>query len=199
MIQGTRQFILEDYDRIMKDIKHKITVYLQVAVGRARFLRNKDADDKGLVESVIKLLSENEDELKKILTPEEAELFDFERYEYISRKSIRYPRKLKAIRTATDSAVHEMSREDLEETKRRQKKEADNPYSMKNMKQYLDILYKDKGSIETEDMPLETKEDMLCAVAAVAYGDENGYRVEPEDGYVETDGFILRRFIIRRK
>ena len=199
MLQAAKQFILEDYDRIMRDIKHKITVYMQVAVGRARFLRNRDSDDKGLVENVIKLLAQNEEELRSVVTPEEAALFTLERYEYISRESIRYPRKLKAIRLATDTQVYEMSEEDLEETIRRQKKEADNPYSMKNMKLYLDALCKEKGYVKTEDMPLTTREDLLCALSSVAYSKENGYITEPEEGYVETDSLMLRRFKIRRK
>ena len=44
MIQRTRGFLSEDYDHIMKEIKHKINVYLQIAVGRARFLRNRESD-----------------------------------------------------------------------------------------------------------------------------------------------------------
>ena len=92
-----------------------------------------------------------------------------------------------------------MSEEDLEETIRRQKKEADNPYSMKNMKLYLDALCKEKGYVKTEDMPLTTREDLLCALSSVAYSKENGYITEPEEGYVETDSLMLRRFRIRRK
>ena len=44
MLQATKRFLAEDYDRIMRDIKHKINIYLQIAIGRARFLRNHEAD-----------------------------------------------------------------------------------------------------------------------------------------------------------
>ena len=47
MIQRTKGFLADDYDRIMKEIKHKINVYLQIAVGRARFLRNREMDIRG--------------------------------------------------------------------------------------------------------------------------------------------------------
>ena len=40
MLQATKRFLAEDYDRIMRDIKHKINIYLQIAIGRARFLIN---------------------------------------------------------------------------------------------------------------------------------------------------------------
>ena len=40
LIQSTKRFLTDDYDRIMKDIKHKINIYLHVAVGRMRFIYN---------------------------------------------------------------------------------------------------------------------------------------------------------------
>ena len=45
LFRQTKRFLFEDYEKIMKDIKHKINVYLQVGIGRARFLRNRHIDD----------------------------------------------------------------------------------------------------------------------------------------------------------
>lgn len=42
MLHTIRQFFTEEYDEIMRDIKHKITVYLQLAIGRARFIREPE-------------------------------------------------------------------------------------------------------------------------------------------------------------
>ena len=49
MINNTVRFLDGDYDRIMSDIKHKINVYLQVAVGRARFIRNKEKNNINII------------------------------------------------------------------------------------------------------------------------------------------------------
>ena len=72
MIQATKRFLAEDYDRIMRDIKHKITVYLQIAIGRARFLRNKEADMRGTVEQTLRYIVKEMDEIDwKEALPEE--------------------------------------------------------------------------------------------------------------------------------
>ena len=48
MIQTILQFFSVDYDQIMRDIKHKINIYLQIAIGRARFLQNRDSECAGM-------------------------------------------------------------------------------------------------------------------------------------------------------
>src|SRR5699024_6323477 len=64
IIYSTRAYISNDYDRIMKDIKQKINLYINIAIGRARFLRNRDADDRGSIETVIRYLTNNIADLK---------------------------------------------------------------------------------------------------------------------------------------
>lgn len=58
MMQRTKGFLSEDYDRIMRNIKHKINIYLQIAVGRARFLKSKETDVRGCVEQALRYLAE---------------------------------------------------------------------------------------------------------------------------------------------
>ena len=62
IIQRTKGFLADDYDRIMKEIKHKINVYLQIAVGRARFLRNREMDIRGNVEQTLRYITESRTE-----------------------------------------------------------------------------------------------------------------------------------------
>ena len=183
----------------MRDIKHKINVYLQVAVGRARFLRNRDADDKGTVEKLIKILSDIESDLKEVSEPDVAAVFRLDRHEFLDLHSLRYPSRMRSIKKTTAVSFQEMSEDDYNETLSRQEHEAANPYSRKNMREFLDRLTDGRSVVYTEDMPLKSVPDMLCALSAVAYGDKNGYLISPEDGYVENDRLILRRFNIRRK
>lgn len=77
MIQRTKGFLADDYDRIMKEIKHKINVYLQIAVGRARFLRNREMDIRGNVEQTLRYITESMTETgwKSELPEEMAGLF----------------------------------------------------------------------------------------------------------------------------
>ena len=39
----------------------------------------------------------------------------------------------------------------------------------------------------------------MAVLSAVAYGSENGFTVIPGDGYVETNGMLLRRFSVRKR
>ncbi len=46
---------------------------------------------------------------------------------------------------------------------------------------------------------MKSKRDLLSALSAVAYGSENGYEIQAEDGYLETQQMLLRRFKIERR
>lgn len=216
MIQATRNFLTEDYDKIMRDIKHKINVYLQIAIGRARFIRNQDTDVRGSVEQTIRYLAR---EMKMVgwkdpLGEDLQSLFALEKNEFLDLDSLRYPRKIQRIRKETVSEFQEMTSEDVEQARLAHERESYNPYSKDRMKQYLDRAMEEairksdcvgetetgKGSavLTSEDLPLSDSEDLLCALSAVAYANENGYTVESADGYVRADHLLLRRFEIRR-
>lgn len=198
MFQRTRGFLSEDYDRIMKEIKHKINVYLQIAVGRARFLRNRESDVRGNVEQTIKYIADELQELgwKTELPDEMGALFLLDRNEFIDKGSIRFPRKAQTIRRQTFAELEEMSEEDLENTIKAHEKEAYNPYSKEKMKTFLELIMGEEKSVSSDILPMESKRDLLCAMSAAAYGEENGYSIQLKDGYVETNSMILRRFAI---
>lgn len=201
MIQRTKGFLSEDYDRIMKDIKHKINVYLQIAIGRARFLRNREADIRGSVEQTLRYITEEMRELGwKDQVPEEmSALFMLERNEFIDTGSLRFPRKAQTIQKETFASLEEMTAEDLEKAREAHEREAYNPYAKEKMKAYLENLMGEANCISSEKMPMESKRDLLCALSAVAYGEENGYSVRLKDGYEETNQMLLRKFEIVRE
>ena len=78
MFDSTRRFLDSDYDRIMADIKHKINVYFQVAVGRARFIRNKEENIRGDIERTLRYITRelNDENMTMQLQPEMQGLFD---------------------------------------------------------------------------------------------------------------------------
>lgn len=201
LIQSTKRFLTDDYDRIMKDIKHKINIYLHVAVGRMRFIYNRGTDIRGSVENTIQyIIEEMQDIGMKDEMPQEMNgLFLLDRNEFIDMASLRYPRKQQQIRRATVSEIEEMTEEQIEEAKQAQKKEAYNPYSREKMKVYLERLMGDRESVDSAHIPLQSKNDILASLSAVAYSGENGYTVEPEEGYIETEQMVLRNFTIRKE
>ena len=64
---------------------------------------------------------------------------------------------------------------------------------------YLNRLMGEEARIGSDDLPLESKRDLLCTLSAVAYGRENGFSIRLTDGYVETNQMLLRRFEIVRE
>lgn len=201
MFAQTRHFLEIEYDAIMSDIKHKINVYLHIAVGRGRFLRNKGADVRGSVEQTIRYLVEEMEELSlKDSLPEECmDLFRLEKNEFIDLASIRYPSKQKAIKKSKVTEYESISAQDIAEAMREQKLQAYNPFSKENMKEYLEKTIGQQAMITGENLPLLGKEDLLASLSAVAYSEENGFEITPLDGYIETNKMLIRNFEIRRR
>lgn len=201
MLENTKRFLSEDYDRIMRDIKHKINVYLQIAVGRARFLRNREADVRGCVEQTLRYLAEEMEMLgwKEELPEEMGSLFTLEKNEFVDTGSVRFPRKAQTVRRETRVELEVMTEADIQKAKEAQEREAYNPFSKERMKVYLDTVMGQRKNLECEALPMESKRDLLSSLSAVAYGEENGYIISPMEGYLETKGMILRRFQITKE
>lgn len=201
LIQSTKRFLTDDYDRIMKDIKHKINIYLHVAVGRMRFIYNRGIDIRGSVENTIQyIIEEMQDISMKDDMPQDINgLFLLDRNEFIDMASLRYPRKQQQIRKTTVTDIEEMTEEQVEEARQAQKKEAYNPYSREKMKAYVEQLMGGQEFIDSAHIPIRSKNDILASLSAVAYSGENGYVVELEEGYMETEQMLLRNFTIRKE
>lgn len=201
LFASTNRFLFDDYEKIMKDIKHKINVYLQVGIGRARFLRNRDIDEKNYVERTIKILAQELSDLsnRDLLPQELMPLFAFDRNEFIDLASIRYPGKEKTIARVTTQDVEELTDEALETARMQQEKEAFNPYSKELMKQFIENCMKGKREISAEELPIRKKEDLMAVLSAVAYAKDNGYSIEVQDGYLEVNGLLLHRFLVENE
>ena len=74
-----------------------------------------------------------------------------------------------------------------------------NQFSKRRMKLYLDEQMKGKSELDSSQLPLSCKKELLANIAAVTYCEENGYEITVEDGYTEANGMVLHRFKIRRK
>ena len=198
---STNRFLFEDYEKIMKDIKHKINVYLQVGIGRARFLRNREIDEKNYVERTIKIMAQELSDLsnRDLLPTELMPLFAFDRNEFIDLASIRYPGKEKAIVKVTTQDVEELTDEDLEAARKQQEKEAFNPYSKELMKQFVEKCLNGRSRISVEELPVYKKEDLMAVLSAVAYAKDNGYSIEVQNGYLEVNGLLLHRFLLENE
>ena len=201
MVENTKKFFNEDYDRIMRDIKHKINMHIHIAVGRIRFIRNSGKDAQGNVEQVLKLLRTSIDEgsLLDELSEEMVKLYKFDKNEYIDTASLWSPRKSKVIKKAVTTETETLTQADKNDAITALEKETYNPYSKKKMKLFLEDRMRGKDEIDSAQLPLSNKTELLSDISAVAYCEENGFEIIVEDGYLEANDMILRRFKIRRK
>ena len=201
MISSIKRFLTSDYDKIMGEIRHKITLYIQLAIGRARFLRNQEVDVRGSVEQMLKYMIHEMKDLgiEEELPEKMQELYSLTSYEFIDTDSIRFPRKQIHIESASVSEIEVLTEEEIERVRKIQEREAYNPYSKSLMKKYVEKLMENKIVLQAEEMPLHTKEELLATLSAVAYSQENGYRIEVKDGYIKTNGLLLKDFVIRRE
>lgn len=196
MMKKTVDFLTDDYDRLMNDIQKKINIYLNLAVGRARFLLNHDDNLRGNVNQVIKHLVENADNNSEVDT--EA-LFNIYTQEFIDMASLRFPYKQKVITTPTITEIPSVTDEDIEKARAVQYKEAYNPYSKKAMKRFVLDIMRNKNEISAEDFPINTKDDLLAVISLAAYCDENGFVLTPENNFIVRNGFIIKNFTISRR
>ena len=201
MIQATKRFLIEDYDQIMRDIKHKINVYLQIAIGRARFIWNREKDVRGNVERTMRFIMEEMTELsmEDVLPDDMDSLFAINSHEFIDESSIRYPRLNHTIKETVVSEIEEVTEEAINAAREAQQKEAYNPYSREIMKIYLEKKMGDSGELISNELPLNNKGDMLANLSSIAYAKDNGFAVEILDGYYEANDMILRRFRIAKE
>ena len=76
MFDIIKKFLKDDYLRIIADIKHKLNLYITMALGRLRYLKNHEVDMRGNVERTLKYMLDvmNELELREELPDEISEL-----------------------------------------------------------------------------------------------------------------------------
>lgn len=196
MIDSTKKFLHDDYNKIMDEIKQKINTYIHIAIARERMLRNKGLDIRGVVEQTLRILISSEDSIENI-----GSLFNIQRFEYVDQSSLMYPHKSQQILHNTVSEYFELSAEELEKQKYILEQESHNPYSKDEMKKYMDELFNQSINqiIDNNTFDYSKKEDILKALAAVSYAKENGYLIETDGTYIETENFVTKHWRARKK
>ena len=198
MFDTIKKFLKNDYLRIIADIKHKLNLYITMALGRLRYLKNHEVDMRGHVERTLKFMLDTMTEagLKEDLSEQMSEIIRINQNKYIDVQSIRMPQNRKRVRQRSVTEIETLTEDDLYELKIAYEKESKNPYSKKITKEYLKKLMGDRHELSIGDLPLNKKEDLLMILSAVAYAEENGFKVELEEGYFEAGKMVLRSFRI---
>ncbi len=197
MFETAIRFLNDDYNKIMNDIQRKINVYLNLAVGRARFLLSHDENTRGSVQQVLKIMVEAFDSGDD--NAAFGELYDLYTQEFIDTASLRFPSKQKVIKDVTVTEVPEMKQEDIDRAAAQQRKEAYNPFSKDRMKEFVIAAMGDRNEITAESFSVQSKADVLAVLSSAAYSQENGFELTPSDVFIERKGFTIRDFTISRR
>ena len=193
MIDSTKKFLHDDYNKIMDDIKQKINTYIHIAIARERMLRNKGFDIRGVVEQTLRILISSEDLADK---DEVGALFNIQKYEYVDQSSVMYPHKSQQVLHNTESDYFELTEEEKQRQKYIIEQESLNPYSKDEMKKYMDELFSQSntGDIDNRSFDYSKKEDVLKSLAAVSYAKENGYFIETDGTYIESENYVTKHW-----
>ena len=191
MIDSTKSFLHDDYNKIMDDIKQKINTYIHIAIARERMLRNKGLDIRGVVEKTLRILIFSQEASENTET---GALFNLQKYEYIDQSSLMYPHKSQQVLHNTESEYFELSNEELERQKYILEQESHNPYSKDEMKKYMDELFNQNEIVDNENFNYSSKEEILKSLAAVSYAKENGYLIETDGTYIENENYVIKHW-----
>ena len=201
MIDAASRFLFLDYDRMMEDIHGKINIYLTIAVGRARFLRSQEKDLRGSVERMIHhLLDETAETGMREELPEELQgLFLLDGQEYLDEESLRYPRKTRRVMQETEAEFTGLDASEAERQLEAQRREAFDPFSRERSGAWLAALMESRTGITAAELGLRNQDDLLMALSAAAYAQENGFGIQVKDDFAETETTVIRNFTIFKK
>lgn len=187
MFETIKKFLKDDYLRIIADIKHKLNLYITMALGRLRYLKNHEVDMRGHVERTLKYMLDmmTEAGLKEELPNQMSEMIRINQNKYIDAQSIRMPQNRKRVRQQSVTEIETLTEEDLYNLKKYMRKRL-KPIFQKITKQYIKTLIGNRHELSSAEVPLETKEDLLMILSAAAYAEENGFKIEIEEGYFEA-------------
>lgn len=193
MIDSTKKFLHDDYNRIMDDIKQKINTYIHIAIARERMLRNKGLDIRGVVEQTLRILISSEDLSDK---DDIGTLFNIQKYEYVDQSSVWYPHKSQQVLHNIESDYFELSEEEKKRQQYILEQESHNPYSKDEMKRFMDNMFNQSNEdfIDNRNFDYSKKDGILKSMAAVSYAKENGYLIETDGTYIESENFVTKHW-----
>ena len=105
-----------------------------------------------------------------------------------------YPHKSQQVLHNTESEYFELTKEELEKQKYILEQESHNPYSKDEMKKYMDELFDQNEIIDNGNFDYSCKDDILKSLAAVSYAKENGYSIESDETYIESENFVTKHW-----
>lgn len=188
--------IYENIDLTMNQIEQKNTDYVRASVQRIQYLLTNDKELKGKLVHILKnskkenVIEEMEKQVKLL------------RQEYINKDSI-YIRNSNDKRKQGKPMPLKQGKEIDTKTFYEFAKSLKNLYSNQKINEFMQINFKNKPFIYSEEVELKTVEDLILLILATIKADKSGksfYYIEDSEEIINNNGFKIPNIkFIRRK
>ncbi len=188
--------IYENIDLTMNQIEQKNTDYVRASVQRIQYLLTNDKELKGKLVHILKnskkenVIEEMEKQVKLL------------RQEYINKDFI-YIRNSNDKRKQGKPMALKQGKEIDTKTFYEFAKSLKNLYSNQKINEFMQINFKNKPFIYSEEIELKTVEDLILLILATIKADKSGksfYYIEDSEQIINNNGFKIPNIkFIRRK
>ncbi len=179
--------IYENIDLTMNQIEQKNTDYIRASVHRIQYLLTNDKELKGKLVNVLKNSNNPEvvDEMEKQV--------GLLRQEYISKESI-YVRNSNVKRKQGNLIPLKKEKEIDAKVFYEFAKSLENMYSNKKINEFMEKNFKNKPFINSQEIELNTTEDLILLILATIKGDKSGksfYYIKDSNETINNNGYKI--------
>ena len=196
-------FLDSDIRKIVSYINKKILTYNGIANSRLAIKRNYNVEGmQKYVEDFTRFLADIccKGELSETPVPEDLRAaFAIRSLDYVDDDSLYMTKKsVQKVKDPVSVKKMSISPEDIEYFKKRAAETAYDPYSEQKCIALVNQYIEEKGSFNVSDLPLDTKEDVLRAVALIFHEKKGKYKINIEEGYVVRGNATIKNFSVSR-
>ena len=179
--------IYENIDLTMNQIEQKNTDYIRASVHRIQYLLTNDKELKGKLVNILKNSNNPEvvDEMEKQV--------GLLRQEYISKESI-YVRNSNVKRKQGNLIPLKKEKEIDAKVFYEFAKSLENMYSNKKINEFMEKNFKNKPFINSQEIELNTTEDLILLILATIKGDKSGksfYYIKDSNETINNNGYKI--------
>ena len=191
-------FMDKGYENVYDNIKAKIQHYIEIMIGRFRYLRRLHSMDYGKdirnTLEIVRIKLENGEDIS-----DTDNIFTLCRQELLDPAQTVRERKSHVVKTQVVKRVERLSQKQKEEIIREMEKKAVSMYDLQHVDAFIRKQMRGTGIMRSWNVPLNTMEEFLYTMASAMYAYKLGYDMEIEPGYGEQNGYSIRRYTISEK
>lgn len=189
-------------DEIIEEIDRKHTRYMKNAVMRARFKLSTGNNMEGKISRILDYIAEdinNENSSIYDINEELNSIFNVYQQGFVSTESLKtipVSKKHSKVDCISDNVI--MTEEERALYKEALRMKNRKRFSRKNIDEYVNMLLKDREKISVDEIPIESKRDLIRIIYIRIYGGNkaNKYKINRTDKKVNKMGYTFPLFEI---